>query len=310
MLYVEMAFVLARSFLLWNRDSGIAFYIFTDIEFAVPAELKAVVKVKRVPLGALGKGFSPKLHLDQLAPASHTLFIDADCLVIGPLAEVFDRFAGRAVSVVGEKLSTGLWFGDVAKICARIGVPAIDGFNGGVYYVEPKPAATAIYERAREIEKKYDDWELVLLRGHPNDELVMSIAMAEAGLHAVSDDGTIMAPLNSYGVFIALDVLDGRCAIANPPPGHKLHKPGTPVRTVQPKILHFVDSYTTHWRYRAEALKLKLHLGAGLPRWLARLIAFWATVIPGWIELTGKEQLRPVYRAIFGVRSVKPNPRV
>ncbi|MBS0547620.1 MAG: hypothetical protein JSR24_07725 [Proteobacteria bacterium] len=310
MLYVEMALVLARSFLFWNRDSDIDFYIFTDIEFTLPNELQPYIKVRRVPFGQLGKGFSPKLHLDRLAPAPKTLFIDSDCMVVGPLAGVFDRFAGRAVSVVGEKRSKGLWFGDVAKICARIGVPAINGFNGGVYYLEPGQTAAAVYERAREIEKDYDGWQLVRLRGHPNDELVMAIAMAEAGLHAVHDDGSIMAPLNCYSVFVALDVFAGRCVLGNPPPGHKLHSPGTAVRNVEPKIPHFVGSYNAHWRYRAEALKLKLHLDSGLPRWIARLIALWTVAVPGWIEETGKEVLRPAYRAVFGFRPVKADPRV
>ncbi len=310
MLYAEMAFVLARSFVFWNRSSGIPFYIFTDIEFDLPRELQGHVEVKRMPPGALGTGFSPKLHLDRLAPAPQTLFIDADCMVMGPLDSIFDRFAGRAVSVFGERMTEGIWWGDVAQILKRIGRPAMSGFNGGLYYIEPGELANKVYARAREVEGLYDAWGLARLRGRPNDEVIMSIAMAEAGLEAVKDDGTIMVPYNSYPLFRELDVFAGRCAMENPPLPDKMHRPGVPVRVVHPVIPHFVDTYTRHWRYLGEALKLRLNMAWGVPQWAARAIAFCTVVVPGWTRLNGKEWLRPLYRALFGVRAVKPNERV
>ena len=310
MIYVDMALVLARSFVLWNRDAGIPFYIFTDVEFEMPRELQGVVEVKRMPPGALGTGFSPKLHLDRLAPAPQTMFIDADCMVMGPLDPIFDRFAGRAVSVFGVRMSEGIWWGDVAAILKRIGKPAMTGFNGGLYYVEPGETANRVYARAREIEGLYDEWGLARLRGRPNDEVLMSIAMAEADLPAVEDDGTIMVPYNSYQVFRELDVFAGRCAMENPPPGAPKHRDGVPVRIVHPVIPHFVDTYTLHWRYLAEAERLRLHMASGLPRWLARLATFVTISIPGMLKMNGKEWFRPLYRALFGVRAVKANERV
>jgi len=309
-LYVDMAFVLARSFVFWNRDSGIPFYLFTDVEFELPRELQDHVEVKRMPAGALGTGFSPKLHLDKLAPADQTLFIDADCMVMGPLASIFDRFAGRAVSVFGARMTEGLWNGDVGTILKRIGKPAMYGFNGGLYYVERGTAAGKVYARARELEGFYDEWGLVRLRGRPNDEVLMAIAMAEHDLAAVLDDGTMMVPYNSYQRFDELDVFAGRCSMTNPPPGEKMHREGVPVRTVHPVIPHFVDTYTHHWRYRAEAERLRLHMQSGMPQCFACIVTFCAISIPGWTRMNGKEWLRSVYRALFGVRLVKPSERL
>jgi hypothetical protein len=215
--------------------------------------------VKRVPPGALGTGFSPKLHLDEIAPAPQTMFIDADCMVIGPLAPIFDRFAGRAVSVFGVHMSEGL----------------------------------------------YDAWGLARLRRFPNDEVLMSIAMAEANLEAVHDDGTIMVPYNSYSVFREFDVFAGRCAMENPPSGSKLHGKDVPVRVVHPVIPHFVDTYTHHWRYLVQAERLQLQMATGMPR-----CTFAAISIPGWIKMNGKERLRPLYRIVFGACAVKANERV
>ena len=310
MIYVDMALVLARSFVLWNRDAGIPFYLFTDVEFDLPRDLQGYVELKRMPPGALGTGFSPKLHLDEIAPAPQTLFIDADCMVMGPLAPIFDRFAGRAVSVFGVHMSEGIWWGDVSAILKRIGRTWMTGFNGGLYYVEPGETAAKVYARAREIEGLYDSWGLARLRGRPNDEVLMSIAMAEANLEPVHDDGTIMVPYNSYSLFRELDVFAGRCTMENPPRGNKLHRNGVPVRVVHPVIPHFVDTYTLHWRYLAEAERMRLHMASGVPRWLARIYTFTTISIPGWLKMTGKEWLRPVYRALFGVRAVKANERV
>jgi hypothetical protein len=310
MLYVEMAFVLARSFVLWNRDTGILFHIVTDLEFEMPHELRGHVHVIRVPFGTLGVGFSPKLHLDEFAPAPQTLFIDADCLVMGPLASVFDRFAGRPVSVVGSPMKEGRWWCTVEDVLKRIGRPSLPSFNGGVYYIEPGPQATAVYARARALEGLYDEWELVRLRGRPNDEILVSIAMAEANLEAIPNDGTVMVPCNLYQVFRELDVFTGRCVLENPPATHKLHWKTAPVQTRHPVIPHFVDTFTRHWRYLAEAECLRLHMHVGLPRFLARLIASLTISLPSQAKANAKDWLRPIYRAFFGLRTIQKSERI
>ena len=137
----------------------------------------------------------------------------------------------------------------------------------------------------------------------------MSIAMAEENQEAIKDDGTIMVPYNSYSLFRELDVFAGRCAMENPPPGHSLHRKDVPVRVVHPVIPHFVDTYTHHWRYLAEAERLRLHMRWHLPCWLARVVTFTGISVPGWLRMNGKEWLRPLYRLLFGVRAVKANER-
>jgi len=166
------------------------------------------------------------------------------------------------------------------------GEPGADAFHGLGRKVNARPAGAA------------------------PDEAFRVGALAESDLAAVKDDGTIMVPYNSYPVFRELDVFAGRCAMENPPPSDKRHSPGTPSRVVHPAIPHFVDTYTHHWRYLAEALKLRLNMGWGVPQWLARAIAFCVVAVPGSIRMNGKEWLRPLYRALFGVRAVKANERV
>ena len=112
--------------------------------------------------------------------------------VCATLLFVFDRFAGKPVSVIGGTISEGEWFGDVAHTCQLAGVSELPKFNGGIYYLKSGPKATAVYERARALLLDYDAMGLVRLRDAPDDELLMAIAMAQEGCCAIPEDGEIM----------------------------------------------------------------------------------------------------------------------
>ncbi len=303
-LYLDMAIALARSFLWWHPDSAIEFYIATDITGALPADMDRI-KVLRFKPGQLGKGFSMKLKLDQLAPAAQTLFIDADCLCIGPLEPVFDRFAGRDVSVVGGSISEGEWFGDVATTRSHFGISEMPKFNGGVYYLEPGEKATQVYARARELEKRYDELGLVRLRDCPNEELLMAISMALEDCSGIADDGSIHGELFASPKLLEVDVLRGVARLGNPPPPDPMHRPGFPVREIAPVIVHFLGDFTTKWQYRAEEKVLRLvslrRLPAGVARGWVNLVYRYPAM---WLERL-RNALRPLYRRLFGSREVK-----
>src|SRR4051812_48074082 len=82
-LYLNLAINLARSFYYWNKNENINFYLATDMPDKLPADVEPYINLIPLREGELGSGFSPKLHLDKLAPAGCTLFIDSDCLVYG-----------------------------------------------------------------------------------------------------------------------------------------------------------------------------------------------------------------------------------
>jgi hypothetical protein len=167
-IYIQMAINLARSFKWWHRNSSIRFVLATDQKQLIPPDLQDVEIIELKP-GQYGHGFSPKLHLDKVAPAPKTLFVDADCLCVGSLESTFDRFAERPVSVVGTTISEGEWFGNVAAICQRFDLKALPKFNGGVYYLEKGEISDRVYATARELEPQYDEIGLVRLRDRPND---------------------------------------------------------------------------------------------------------------------------------------------
>ena len=307
--YFDMAIALARSYLLWNKNADIEFFIVTDRLDELPKDL-AKISIMRFKPGELGVGFSMKLKLDQIAPAEQTLFIDADCLCFGPLESVFDRFNGHAVSVIGGSISSGQWFGDIAKICTLFSVSEIPKFNGGIYYLEPGAKATSVYEKARDLEHKYDELGLVRLRGSANDELLMSIAMAVEGCTGIEDDGTIHGDVGSCPKLVSLDVLSGQACLYNPDPPDPLYRDWYPARKIRPLVVHCLGDFTVKWPYRAEEKLLQLVMGRQIPSLISRL---WVNVTfryPSMCKEYLREKLRPIYHAFFGVRAVKKTGRI
>ena len=148
-LFVQLAATLARSFRLWNAGNGIGFAIATDQPDALPADLDFVDVVPLAP-GQYGSGFSPKLYLNEIAPADQTLFVDADCLCVRrPPRRRSRRSAGHAVTVIGRTIRDGEWFGDVAAISGQFGVGGLPRFNGGVYYLERGETSDRVFGEAQ-----------------------------------------------------------------------------------------------------------------------------------------------------------------
>lgn len=303
-LYLWMAANLARSFLWWHRGSDIEFFLATDREEPLPPDL-AGVRIVPLKAGQYGEGFSPKLHLDAMAPAARTLFVDADCLCVGNLDSVFARFEGRPVGVIGGSISEGDWFGDVATMCRHLGVKALPKFNGGIYYLEGGHTSRQVYSQARELEKEYDALGLKRLRGRPNDELLMAMAMASHGLSAIPDDGSILADPYACPGPLALDVIKGGARLVNPPAPDPLHREWYPLAQVSPLVVHFLGDSHRAYQYRGEAVRLRLTLArpaiSGLATIYAALFIRW----PGWFWVAMKPRLRGLYRAIFGTRTIQ-----
>ena len=136
-IYWQMAVNLARSFLWWHKQTDIRLCIVTDLPDELPGDLSRVELIRVAP-EKIGKGFSAKLHLDELSLAKQTLLIDADCLVVGSLESVFDRFRGGLYRLWEAALPAGEWFGDVTTICAHFQVASLPKFNGGISYLKSR----------------------------------------------------------------------------------------------------------------------------------------------------------------------------
>lgn len=305
-IYADMAISLGLSVRHW--DPKYHFQIATDLptEF-FPKELD--FEILRFPEGALGVGFSSKLRLDLITTSEKTLFIDGDCLVYGELDSIFDRFSGQPVSVVGGTISEGEWFGDVKSVLRKLGLKEMPKFNGGIYYLERGPVCSSVYARARELESQYDELGLVRLRGRPNDELLMALAMAEFGMKAIPDDGMIMGDLYSYSGIPSLNILRGRTLLRNPPKSSSIHRDWNPLSKANPLIVHFLGDAHNLPEYRADVLALNLYK-RGIPAFLSRFISCFLLLYPGKTKRFLKNLMRPYFHFIFGIRRINQSERV
>lgn len=308
-IYLQMAFALARSFRRWNANSDIEFFIVTDAPITVfPGDLKDT-KLIGIRDGQYGSGFVPKLHLDKMAPAECSLFIDADCLCVRSLEETFSAFRGHAVSAVGREISTGEWCGDIRIRCQRFGLTAVPRFNGGIYYLEPGERCSRIFQTAREILPSYDDYGFTRLRQSPNEEPLISLAMAIHGEKPIEDTGRIMNCLLDAPAGIELDVLQGR-AVLHCPRNHPQRTGWHDLTEMRPAVVHLNAIDVRDYPYSAEVLKLQLIYQRKLPAVLARLWTAIYCTAPSVSLLAAKKILRPLYRLTFGVRKIRANGRL
>jgi hypothetical protein len=303
-LYLRMACALARSFRLWHCGSDIGFFLATDADrTSLPADLSDLNIIPLEP-GQYGSGFSAKIHLDKIAPADQSLFVDADCFCVGSLAQAFAAFRGHSVSVIGREISNGEWAGDVEAICRKFSIPAMPRFNGGVYYLERGKVCERVYETARKLETRYDEIGFVRLRGHPNDEVLVSLAMALHGQKPIPEQGDIMNSLLAGPAGLELDVFKGHALLRNPK-GHPRHNPWYKLEEMRPKLVHFLGSDINDHPYRREEMRLELVFSKGWPRWLATLRAKLFFSVPWLMRSKCKDLLRPTYHFLFGPRAVR-----
>jgi hypothetical protein len=303
-----MAVALARSFRLWHEGSDIRFFLATDRSRAeLPPDLSDLDLIPLDP-GQYGTGFTPKLHLDHIAPSEDSLFVDADCLCVGSLVSAFDRFSGHSVSVIGRDISAGEWFGDIAAICGNFNVPGMPKFNGGVYYVKRGEACEKVYQTARALLPRYDEIGFRRLRGHPNDEVIISLAMALCGQVAIPDRGDIMNSLLAGPGGVKIDVFRGYAALRNPR-RHPRYNDWYEQETMHPRIVHFVSAETGSYPYMREIKRLHLVHEHRWPVWLARAWTNVSVSLPKMTIKVSKHLLRPFYRALFGARRINASVR-
>lgn len=294
--YKRMAINCAHSFRRWN---DIPFVIYSDDELLLPAGLKDV-EVRIIDKYKYGFGFSVKLHMDRFAITEKSLFIDADCLVVGDLSPLFDAFDGKPVGILGVMKSDGELFGNVSEICSQVGIPALPQFNGGLYYVEKGPDSDRIFIQARQLEPDYDRLGIVRLRGQPNDEMLIGIALAKAGVLPVLNSGEFYADLQWWPEVLKFDVLKGVAQMRNPPKGAANHQDIFPASEALPLVVHFLGHHVEGVLYKRETIKLRFSKFT----LVARLVATVATLPQSlWLKL--KDVFRPLFRRFLGFRSIR-----
>lgn len=237
---------------------------------------------------------SVKLDLDRYAPYEHTLYLDADSLAIRPIEPLFDLFNDADVGVIGRDITArqeAHWYGDVAAMCRLVGTTWIPMCNSGVLLIRATGVSQQVFARARQLGHSYRHLGLDRFRNGVADEPLLSMALAEQGIHA--QDLTALAAATPLGLTspLLINLLAGRCTFA---------KRGVPV---QPALIHFAADYSSDYRlagahYRRERLALRLSEGPKLPDGIARLVAglrFGAqcAAFNTWVRIAGRAPRDP-----------------
>lgn len=307
--YFQMAVNLARSFRVWHRHSNIKFVLATDLPERLPMDLCHISRIQ-LQAGQHGSGFSPKLHLDRISPARETLFLDADCLCAGSLENVFESFKKWDVSVIGREETAGELFGDIAERCRAVGVSWAPRFCGGLYYFKKSAVSAKIFDKARELEERYDELGLAPLRGVPNEEPLIGLAMALADQHPIPENGTIKAEPMFFSGKTELNVFAGHARLFNSPGVPVPHPEWKIPAEARPIVVHFNCSFAERPPYTTEALRLEKVLGCGWPVAAATAYAWLKCALPFDVAKQMKDMMRPIYRAFFGFRQVKRSARL
>ena len=304
-IYIEMALNLAKSFLIWNKGNGIEFILVTDrIDIVAKSIIYKDITVIEINTKDYDDGFAIKLHLDKFIKTNETVFIDCDCLVYNDLTSTFEKFENHSFSSIGEVCNSGDFFGNVSSICKQFGLDSLPRFVGAVYFVRKSTIATEIFEYARQLKPNYDDIGLVRLRGKENEEPLLAISMAKHNQKPILDDGLIKADRMSFSS-IRCNVLNGKCELFNKiqeyPTWNKLNYS-------KPIIAHFNASFSEHYVYKAEVMRLRLFYRTN-SKMISNFISNFIVYYPGLILELSKMMFRPIYHKIFGVRRVSESSR-
>ncbi|MFI5162343.1 MAG: hypothetical protein ACHQHN_13775 [Sphingobacteriales bacterium] len=270
MTYVQFAMNCAQSVLLHN---DLPLFIVSNLDFPIPEELKCKIfiipaKPEHVPLG-----IGMKLYIDEYVQTEHTLFIDSDCICFGDLNKIFDACKDTDVSVAGNIVPAVHWCGPVqAKVIKDTwGFDEVIRFNGGLYYIKRSALAKSIFDKAREIAEKYDDYGFHRINGKwINEEGPLSIAMMLYNQKPMGDNGRFMTDLYTDQRPRKINVLKGALSMRNPPPPFRKHRAWYPAQ-YSPIVLHFGGSFLDSYPYKSQNLMLKLK-GSGFSAAIAGFI--------------------------------------
>jgi len=307
-LYFDLASTLARSFRAHHQNTDISFVIVTDSPGKIPCDVRKWAHIVQIDIPEGMMGFELKLDLDRYTPAKKTLFIDADCLVAGSLAPLFQRLSGSSFAVFGKNKSQGEWFGLIRDRCEKIKVPSIPIFVGALYYFEKGIQSTRVFSNARTYASDYDEIGIVRLRGRKNEEPLISIGMALEGIPALIDNGEIKCDVMAFDGPIKVNVLAGKVTF-NHPKSNLMLAPLTSYEA-HPLIAHFNDAYSQIWEYQREAMVLFLTASKGIPPVVASVFGKIFVEYPGRLKRFFKSKFRPFFHALFGVRKIKTNERI
>jgi len=107
---------------------------------------------------------------------------------------------------------------------------------------------------ARSLEQKYDQIDLIRLRGHANEEPLMAISIALHGQMPIIDDGSIKAERISYQIRVISDVINGKAKMWSRVDNYPTR---VGLTQAEPSMVHFNAHYINCKPYNCETIRIK-----------------------------------------------------
>ena len=133
--------------------------------------------------------------------------------------------------------------------------------------------------------------------------------MSMHGQTPIPDDGTIKAEPMHYPCGVEADVFQGKASLWNLPKDPR-YLSNWHLTEAHPLIVHFHCDGTESDPYTREVIKLEKVMAKGWPLWAASAYASVIYSAPQAAFRFTKDTFRPLYRKLFGVRSISKSKRI
>jgi hypothetical protein len=236
-----------------------------------------------------------KLYLDTFIQTKETLYLDSDMFCYGSLDPIFDCCSKMDVTVLGKAIPLQDWWGadkvDYAK--NQFGINQSILFNGGLYYLKKTDLTTKIYEHARHISLKYDEYGFNRIQNNwKNEEDLMAISMIGHQQLPIDDEGLFVAGFSPTDMPSSANVLNGQITYAH---GDKLARYRNNLLGIKsPVLFHFGGENMYSSLYISQLALLKLYK-MGFPPSIAATMVSLSITLP-YKVLHGAKQLYKKYR--------------
>lgn len=282
--YLQFAFTLARSYKFHN-SIDIPFYIVSDKDFTIPADLNWVNK-RILPPQIVGTGMSYRLNFDKIIPATKSVFIDADSIIYNNITHLFD-IPNDSIKVLGKAITTGTWVDlKLPEALTHFKIDYLIRYGGAFYYIVKSALTEKICNTAKQLANS--DYSFQAHSTWFNDEPLFSISMAKEGLKPLADTGEIWTDTVQLRWHKDLNTLNKKALFNNSKEFR--YKFWLPEGEYKPCIVHFGGGIFNKSPWLFDALRLKLYYQYHLSKSLSNFIVA-VFIKPLYFFIKGIKQL-------------------
>jgi len=149
-------------------------------------------------------GLLTKLDLFGLSPFDEAFFIDSDSLMMKNPERAWRLVSGKNFVIQGKDGHfEGKWAGRTEEETKNaFGIGYVPRYNGGFVYFDKSDKAGQVFDTANKLVSKFKELGFYKVHEMPDEEPIISAAVAKCGLRPVPDSSNIMfSPIDKGRLF-------------------------------------------------------------------------------------------------------------